>query len=288
MNQDYLPDREPQPESSGHSSRMWILVAAAALVLVALFRLLPGFSFHGSSAWEREFDEPVRQAEIGSVSADVILLSAADGRCRVEYSGSRSCSCEAQVKNGVLTVTEKKTGRLTFHLGIFRGDWPRITVYLPEDCDALTLGTVSGDLHIPEGFYTGEAAISTVSGDVDARSLECAALTLGSVSGDMKLADATVSGLAELNTISGDISLTRPRADSLTAVTVSGDLHGARIDADALDIETTSGDVSLSLVRPMVYAIETTSGDTFVPASAASGGVCRVHTTSGDIHIAAD
>ncbi len=160
-------------------------------------------------------------------------------------------------------------------------------VLVPKECTLKVRG-LSNTATI-EGI-SGELDISTVSGDIECRSLT-GQLKIKTVSGDV-LGEA-ISASARLNTISGDISLKNSDFPALRGVTVSGDLVIETPLGDGpydfnsvfgdikLDISTVSGDIECrSLTGQLI--IKTVSGD--VQGGAISASAC-LKTVSGDISL---
>ncbi len=305
MNQDHSSDNDPRTGAENNSRvlRNSILIVVVLVAAAALLRFVP-FRIGGAGSAPRteEYTETVRTAEIDGVSCDVTLLPASDGICRVEYSGSSRYACAAEVKNGTLTVKEKR--RVPWIFFLFGGQSAKLTVYLPAECGSLSVDTVSGDLMFPEGFAGEDVVLETVSGNLTADALRCRALTVDTVSGDMELTGAAVDGAASVNAVSGDISLTGLRsgglaidttsgnvgvydadAGTVSIDTTSGDVNLRELGADSVGIDTTSGDVVISLRSPMNYITSTVSGEVSVPPANRTAGTCRVDTTSGDIWI---
>ena len=263
------------------NSILVVVILAAAAVLLRLVPTLIGGE--GSGRWTREFEEPVRQAEIHSLSCDVKIFPSEDGQCRVEYSGSRTHSCAAEMKNGTLTVTEKK--RLPRIFAAFWGPDTKLTVYLPEGAD-LSLSTVSGDLILTGDRTAGAAAFESVSGDISIEDLRCGTLTVSTVSGEVELTDAAAEENAAFQAVSGDIALMGFEGGETVIETISGDVAAFDSDMADLDVSTTSGDVTLELLTGKDYDVSTVSGEVVAPSSDRTGGGCRVSTVSGDITVA--
>jgi DUF4097 and DUF4098 domain-containing protein YvlB len=132
-------------------------------------------------------------------------------------------------------------------------------VLVPKECTLKVRG-LSNTATI-EGI-SGELDISTVSGDIECRSLT-GQLKIKTVSGDV-LGEA-ISASARLNTISGDISLKNSDFPALRGVTVSGDLV----------IETPLGDGP--------YDFNSVSGDIKLDISAVDGATVSSSSLSGDV-----
>ena len=283
--------------------RTSVLIVAVLLAAAVLLHFLPSlFGGARSGRWTEEFSSDVREAEIRSLSCDVILLPAEDGLCRVEYSGSRRYACAAEVKNGTLTVTEKK--RLPWFFSLFWHPDTKLTVFLPAGCENFSIHSASGDLAFPEGVTADRIDLDTVSGDISGTALRSGTLTVSTVSGETELMNVVVDSSAAFHSVSGEFSLTDYHGADTSIETISGDvaifasdmaaldisttsgdaaLHDS--DAETLEISTTSGDVFLSLLTPKDYDVSTVSGDVTAPPSGRNAGACRVHTVRGDVMI---
>ena len=284
MNNDFSYESGSGENAGKRNALRTSIVIVAIVAAAALLRFLPGYiGIGGSAPWSKDFDGNVRGAEIGCLSCEVKVLPSEDGSCRAEYSGSRSCVCTAEVKNGTLTVREKK--RLPRFFAVIGSGDTKLTVYLPEEVETLSVSAVSGDLLIGDGLGAEETVLETVSGDVNAGGLRGGSLTVTTVSGEVEMSGITAEGDAGFESVSGDISLSGFTAGDMTVETISGDVSAEDADAAALDISTVSGDVSLALRSAMDYAVSTVSGDVNVPAADKNGGNCQISTTSGDIWI---
>jgi hypothetical protein len=106
--------------------------------------------------------------------------------------------------------------------------------------------TVSGDIDVTNGSSEGEVTVSTVSGDLTARSLKARALDLSSVSGDVILTDV-VTDRAMVKTVSGGIEYFGPllRNGRYEMTAHSGAIRLAVPNTSGFDLEATTfnGDV---------------------------------------------
>jgi DUF4097 and DUF4098 domain-containing protein YvlB len=252
----------------------------------------------------------------------------------VEAVRTESFTCLAEVRGDVLSVRGLRTAgsaargvswRVLFSGGLsFGRNEGEITVYLPEgEYRALSVRTMSGDVELPRGLTFGEGRVSTVSGDVDARSafrtlrMESASgdmemmdmapeyVNAHTASGDISLRDVTVQetlrlesasgdirmegcvcAVLELRTASGDIETENVLARDHAAVnTASGDVEMSSFDTGEAQINTASGDVDIDLLRGKVFEAHSRSGDIRLPADLPGAGLFRVNTVSGDICI---
>ena len=198
-----------------------------------------------------------------------------------------------------------------------------MVVYLPEtQYRDLTITSGAGDLNIPSNFVFDFALLVTASGDVVFRGGVEKALTLQTASGDILAENVraesmqinTASGTIAMNTVtvgenlaldssSGEINLTTVECGELNVNTTSGevecrdvlagsilrmdttsgDIQLVDCDASTLYLTSSSGDISGTLRTPKVFQADSDSGNVEVPR-ATTGGLCEIHTSSGNIH----
>lgn len=81
-----------------------------------------------------------------------------------------------------------------------------------------------------------------------------------------------------------DIRCAASAAGAMRVRSSTGDIRLERVDAASLAIAATTGDVTGALCSEKRFAVHTGTGDVSVPATA-SGGVCEIETSTGDVHI---
>ena len=102
--------------------------------------------------------------------------------------------------------------------------------------------------------------------------------------GSVRLSDLS-AGTLTVETTTGDLNLRGVAVEgALSAHTTTGDIRLERVDAASLAIAATTGDVTDTLCSEKRFAVHTGTGDVSVPATA-SGGVCEIETSTGDVHI---
>lgn len=296
------------------SKKIALIVAVGCILLgvllVAVSRPQGGFPQLEMSTMTFEtkthtISESFQHINIQETEADVRILPAQDGQCKVVCYDSEKLVHTVSVADNTLTV--KRTDSRQWHerIGIFWDDWDDVTVtlYLPEQAYAsLVLQTVSGDVSVPAGFTFAEAKLLTTSGDVTFAGTVSEQLLVKSTSGEIKVGNLAGSTV-QIITTSGDIDLSNLTADALTlkstsgeielsAVqvsgkaaleTTSGDIEFDHTDAGSLRIQTVSGEVEGTLLSGKNFVTRTTSGDVRMPPSDSTAGTCEVTTTSGDI-----
>ena len=298
----------------------------AALIVVAILLAAAGISLIVSAMNTRK-DSPmkeytfanagIRALELESGAAEVKLLPAKDGVCRVQCVESERLKYKVWLNEGTLHVErERKWSLFPFSL---KEDYLR--VYLPEtEYESLWVKASSGGVAIPADFRFRTAIIGTSSGGVavaaevtDELNIQCSSggvavtgaspadLFISVSSGGVALADAK-PGSVTLRASSGSMRVDGLRCAELSATCSSGSIRFSDViaetslslectsgsikldDCDAAEVfvECTSGSVSGHLLTPKTWSASSTSGSVRVPASG-SGGVCSVHTTSGSI-----
>lgn len=104
------------------------------------------------------------------------------------------------------------------------------------------------------------------------------------LAGSVRLSDLS-AGTLTVETTTGDLNLRGVAVEgALSAHTTTGDIRLERVDAASLAIAATTGDVTGALCSEKRFAVHTGTGDVSVPATA-SGGVCEIETSTGDVHI---
>lgn len=249
-------------------------------------------------------EESFNEIEIDCTAADVTVLPASDGVCRVESRLNKDIEYSVAVENGKLKV---QYGPFEWyqHFGIHFLKNVYITVYLPEaQYGSLQLNLRSGDALL-ENMQIEKTKIDNCSGDVQVKNLKGELLSVETTSGDIGVCYTEVAGDLSVKTTSGDVKIQSTNVLSLLAHAVSGDVEiedmlakenitlestsgdveFSRMDAKTLKIETTSGDVEGTLLSVKCFICDSTSGDVYTPDSDSNAGKCIVHTTSGDIQI---
>ena len=253
-------------------------------------------------------------------SADVRLLPAGNGGCRVVFGEDSYSSCRVSVESGTLKVIREEAGRRP-SMTLYSETLP-VRVYLPaKNYDQLKIDCTSGDVSAEPGFIWKQAEINSSSGEItleefqaeelilksvsgdqeleevwadrleigsssgSVRLKRCSlgSLKLGSVSGDLSLHETEITGAAVLSSSSGEIKLKESRAGSLELSSVSGKVELEQtICSGKATIDTSSGNVRLRGADAGSFQISTTSGD--VEGSILSEKDFILSTTSGSVH----
>jgi DUF4097 and DUF4098 domain-containing protein YvlB len=227
-----------------------------------------------------------------------------DGTTAVYYD-SQYITTEVRVEDGTLYITRKNQQPWYAHIGIDISDYNISLMMEDAEMESIDITTASGDVMLWTGLKGNALKVHTTSGDFSAYMQSYDTFEVQSVSGDIQLLNG-IADTMRLNTTSGEISLggitilETLQADTMsgdmeltqvagcknaTLKTASGDIEFDSFEADDIQITTASGDVSGSLQAGKQFVCETASGDIQVPADTPNGGVCTVHTASGDIKL---
>ncbi len=310
--------KERKPMSRGVRA---VLGAVAGLLIVAGVGLILASLNAGSRELaEKEYtfaNAGIRALEIDSDSAELKLIPASDGICRVVCTEGAGRSHKVWTNEGTLHV-ERSSRWSLFRFSVSK-DY--IHIYLPgREYESLWVESSSGGVGVPDDFRFRTAIITVSSGGVGFAADVTEELNIQASSGGVAVSDASPDtlnvkassggvALADMNpgTVSvhlssGGLKLENVRCKSLSAESSSGGMRLSNVIADGtvrlecssgsirlddcdaaeLYIECTSGAVSGHLLTPKTYSASATSGSVRVPTGS-GGGLCVVKTTSGSI-----
>jgi len=266
--------------------------------------------------------EEFNNISIKTDTADVVLESSADEKCKVVCFEKKNATHTVTVNNGTLSIRLVDNRRWYERFGGLKS--PEITVYLPKtEYDALSVNASTGDILIPHGFTFDNIDVALTTGDVrcsasandavritastgkiNINDINAASLSLNASTGSITVNGATVSGNIRADVSTGKVKLTDVTCKSLTSsgstgdITLTsvvaeesftidrstGDVEFERSDAADIYVKTDTGDVEGSLLSAKVFITKTDTGRVRVP-NTATGGRCEITTDTGDIEI---
>jgi len=307
--------------------KKWLIAASSLVVLGTMISTLTACSANWSFknlftkngiTQTHEITEEFSNILIETDTADISLVPAEDGKCKVVCHERKNQTHSVYVKNGTLVIDENDK------VSFFNMVQPTITIYLPKnEYTSLLIDEDTGDIEIPKDFKFENVDIETDTGDVkflasaskdvkiktdtgdicleniSAKSLELSVSTghikvLGaSCDGDITIKVST--GKANLSNVTcqslksngntGDISLTNVIAKNKLSIERStGDVKFDRCDAAEIHVETSTGDVKGTLLSEKVFITNTSTGKVDVPKTI-TGGRCEITTSTGNIKI---
>ncbi len=317
----YRTDQGTKERKSMSGGKKAALIVCAALLIIAGISLIVGSLSLRKESKMHEYtfaNAGIRALELECGAAEVKLLPAGDGICRVRC--VESATQKYKVWQNEETLHVERTGRWSFFSVTRKENY--VHVYLPErEYESLWVKSSSGGVSVPEDFCFRTAIISASSGGVgfaadvtdelniqtssggvavaaaspkelfihaSSGGVALAGMQPGSVtlrlsSGGLRLSDIQCGGDLSAESSSGSIRFTDVIADgTMTLECTSGSIKLEDCDAAELRIQCVSGSVSGHLLTPKVYSASSTSGTVRVPAGS-SGGICNVNTTSGSI-----
>ena len=154
-----------------------------------------------------------------------------------------------------------------------------------------TLSTTSGDIFV-EALSCGPLSVSTTSGEMDLMGCSVAALSASSTSGDLECSGCAISGEAVISTTSGEIDLEQATISEGPGSfsSVSGDISLSRSECHGkLDFSTTSGEIELEQVlAELDLDAETISGDVAIALCGGAPHRVATSTVSGAVSVSGD
>ena len=208
-----------------------------------------------------------------------------DGTTVVSHD-SEYLTTEVYVENGTLYITRRNELPWYAYIGVDIASYGIALMLEDTEFESLDITTASGDVMLWTGLKGNALKVHTTSGDFSAYMQSYDTFEVQCVSGDIQLLNG-IADTMRLNTTSGEISLGGITIlETLQADTMSGDMELTQVvGCKNATLKTASGDVSGSLQSGKQFVCETASGDIQVPADTPNGGVCTVHTASGDIEL---
>lgn len=290
---------------------LWLLIATVLILVggilftVALHK--SDWNFKNLSTVSYETNEHPVWTKFENIT---IVTNTAD--IELVYGERASVTCYEQnnahhtvtVKDGTLRIEINDETEWYEHIGINLGS-PKITVCLPKghygnldiigstgsvtvsaafDFVAMDIALSTGDIRL-QNIFVQELRLSVSTGRITVNHVECLGnLDIHVSTGKCELTNVTCQNLkSDGNT--GDISLnTVMVAENIQIERSTGDVSFDRCDAAQMTILTDTGDVSGTLLSPKIFLCETDTGRVDVPKTT-TGGICRITTDTGDIHI---
>ena len=313
-------------------SKLWLTISLFLVLLGAvIFTVAMTVANWDFSALGGQYEttthtvgEDVNGISVKSISADIRLLPAKDGVCRVVCTEEEHLTHTVTVKDGILSIEVLDERSWTDHLLGFTKD--EITVYLPKtEYGTLSIDSDTSDIEISNSFsfsslkiavstgdvtsgasVSGDVKITTSTGDIRLQKLSANAITIETTTGEITLTEIAATGAITCTLSSGDLTLVGVTCDSLSTtastgeaeldtVTVNnmlrierstGDVTVEKSDAAEIVIKTSTGDVEGRFLTDKVFIAKSSSGDIDVPRTV-TGGRCEITTSTGDIEFEA-
>ena len=270
-----------------------------------------------------DITEKFENIEINSDVADIKFIKSEDDTCKVVCYNQEKEKHTVIATGGTLKITYSPEKKWYEYIGINLNS-PSITVYLPEDeYSSVVIDESTGDINIPSNFKfnsldlslsTGDVVlgasteqlckISLSTGDLTVKDAHVGSLDISLSTGDVDISDTSITDSFTISLTTGDVTLTNVTCKDFTSTATAGDLSLCSVvssgkisvvtttgnvilsasDAEELIIETSTGDVTGTLLSEKIFISSTSTGKIDIPKTA-SGGICEITTSTGDIKI---
>ena len=212
--------------------------------------IVNGFSFNMLNAVEfesksHEITQAFTDIEIDVSTDDIKIIKSEDGNSKIVCQDSDKITHEVAVQDGKLTIKEKDERKLLDYMAL-NFQRREIYVYLSEsEYKDIIVNVSTGDVVI-DGVNFENIKSEGSTGDITIKNL-----------------NATASIMVKRST---------------------GSVYFENFDAGEINITVSTGNVTGSLTTEKIFDCQTSTGTISVPESA-SGGKCKITTSTGDIII---
>ena len=211
-----------------------------------------------------DFSDPIREIDLTCGTADVELIAAEDGRCRLVCFENERERYAVSNDDGRLTI-RRETDERGWSLFSFAFKSPKITISLPAGTYELLQAELS----------TGELVLSGV---------QTKRLSAHGSTGNIRLSDMAPETV-DVSVSTGRIELTNVVCSGdLRAKSTTGDIRLTDVDGANLYLSASTGDIRGTIRTEKVFSAHASTGKVVVPATTA-GGRCEAETSTGDIRL---
>lgn len=245
--------------------------------------------------------ENFSKISIDTSTADIRFVPSDSDACQVIFHEQENAQHQVTMEEDCLTIRLQKSQKWYEFIGINIGT-PKITVVLPQkDYNSLTVKGSTGKVDVPKDFRfqsididvrTGDVKcqasttdslnIKVTTGDISAENLSAGDVSLQVTTGDVQICHLSCRSLTSKGS-TGDVLLQYVMVtENLSVTRTTGDIKLTKCDAQSLSINTNTGDITGTLLTDKVFQAQTSTGKVKVPQTA-TGGICQVTTTTGDI-----
>lgn len=251
---------------------------------------------------EYEITESYNNIYIDVDTADVRFVPSECEKTRIVCHEWENTKHTVSVKDGTLVI-ELADEREWYEGFDIKFGKTEVIVYLPSgNYGALNVDLSTGDVDVNGSFGFESIEISTSTGDVKNRAsaetvkidtttgniyvenITCDLLFLSVTTGDVEVRNAKCNTFDSDGT-TGELYMSDVIAETKISIERNtGDIRFDRCDSGEIYIDVTTGNVNGSLLTDKIFITDTSSGKIDIPSSA-SGGVCKISTTTGNIKI---
>lgn len=272
--------------------------AIAILIAVLVVAIGSGLCLAGLSAVNFKFDkldrteyttntytlsDPIREIDIDGDTADVELLPAEDGVCRVVCFESDREKYDVSSNSGRMIIRPLSKDSWSLFSLPFKS--PKISVYLPAGTyDLLKARLDTGDITADKALSFDTVDVSLDTGDLTFSGVQARQITAHSDTGDLRVGDMTPES-ADLSVHTGKLDVYNVICTGdLRCESSTGDIRLTDVDGANLYLKASTGDILGTIRTEKVFVASSSTGDVSVPSGAA-GGRCEASTSTGDIKL---
>ena len=283
------------------ATKLWLIIGVCLIVVGVVIAMIAlanmDFDFRNLSTQKMQTNIYTPEDEFDNIlvdvnTADVSFVVAQDGKTKVVCYEEEKAKHTVGIANNGLVITEKNDRKWYDHIGIHTEN-ATVTVYLPAELyyGEFNLYCTTGDISMAKEFAFAKAKVKTTTGDVEWNANTAGKLEIRCTTGDVTVQDVHC-GYLEIEGTTTDVKLKDTVAvETLKIKVTTGDVNLDRVDATELHIKATTGDVTGTLVSDKVFDTKATTGmiitsrgevvyDPTKPLE-----ICKVETTTGDIHL---
>ena len=259
----------------------WICALIVALLVCALlYNAFWGAAFVDNSY---EPDGDISDIVFDTSTADIRVLLAEDGVCRVVCHERENQTHSVTLEDGVLAVRVVDERKWYEHIGAF--GQPTLTVYLPStEFTSLKIDESTGDIDISNAFTFGEMDIYVSTGNVTSGASASGAMRIRTSTGRVHLCGVSAESI-DVSVSTGDVTLSSVRTETYVHLRAStGDVKIEDLTCESLVSEADTGDIEIkgASVTARLF-VERSTGD--VSVESASAGEMALTADTGRISL---
>ncbi len=272
-------------------TKTWIITAAALVVVGALIFVgamtAVGWDFTGLGSSRYETNTYTLSESFSDISAavntaDVEFLPSEDATCRVVCYERENGSYAATVKDGKLTVSEKRERK--WYESLFNFGHDKISVYLPSGAySALDIEVSTGDVSINGGLTFGDVVISVSTGEVRITDTACQSLKSNGSTGYVYLKNLSVTGKVSVERSTGAITALGLTTREVELEATTGKIELSDSTAlEKISLNVNTGKAVVSDVSCSAFKSEGDTGDIILKNTVVDG-VLSIERDTGDV-----
>lgn len=228
--------------------------------------------------------ENFTRVEMDLDTADVDVLAAEDGTCRVVCVEREKYPHIVKVENGTLIVRSAKDQKWNFNIGFVLRS-PSVTVYLPaQDYESLKVAADTGAVKLVAGVSFGTVDVDADTGAVTVDGADVKKLKITADTGRITVANMTPETV-ELDADTGSVRVTDVVCSGDMRIEAdTGSIRLEDVDAANLYLKADTGSISGTIRTPKTFVAKASTGSVKVPDTTGEGR-CEALASTGSIKL---